>query len=91
VIDLYTWATPNGHKAQIMLEEVGLPYEVYPVDITSGAQFDPQYLKLNPNNKVPTVERGLKILLDNWVDVSKSERAKRHLFGDPQYAKRRAE
>lgn len=233
MIDLYTWATPNGHKAQIMLEEIGLPFEVHPIDITSGTQFDPQYLKLNPNNKVPTivdrdgpagrpfavfesgaillylaekigkllprdpegrsravqwlmwqmgglgpmlgaaqhfhryaprpvpyalerytkecyrlldvmerqlgeteylageysiadvacfpwirihkmggltlehypnvrrwygairarpaVERGLKILLDDWVDVSKSERAKRHLFGDPQYAKRRAE
>ena len=55
MIHLYTWPTPNGHKVQIMLEEVGLPYVVHPVDITRGAQFDPTYLSLNPNNKVPTI------------------------------------
>ncbi|MGY8666026.1 glutathione S-transferase N-terminal domain-containing protein [Bradyrhizobium sp. UFLA05-109] len=55
MIHLYTWPTPNGHKVQIMLEEVGLAYEVHPVDITQGAQFRPDYLALNPNNKVPTI------------------------------------
>jgi GST-like protein len=55
VIDLHTWPTPNGHKAQIMLEEVGLPYRVLPVNITQGAQLRPDYLTLNPNNKVPTI------------------------------------
>lgn len=55
MIDLYTWPTPNGHKVQIMLEEVGVPYDVHPVDITEGAQFDAAYLALNPNNKVPTI------------------------------------
>lgn len=55
MIKLYTWPTPNGHKVQIMLEEVGLPYSVHPIDITQGAQFDPTYLALNPNNKVPTI------------------------------------
>lgn len=55
MIYLYTWPTPNGHKVQIMLEEVGLPYTVHPVDITRGAQFEPHYLALNPNNKVPTI------------------------------------
>ena len=55
MIHLYTWPTPNGHKVQIMLEEVGLPYMVHPVDIIRGAQFDPNYLALNPNNKVPTI------------------------------------
>jgi GSH-dependent disulfide-bond oxidoreductase len=55
MIDLYTWPTPNGHKAQIILEEVGLPYRVHPIDITQGAQFDETYLALNPNNKVPTI------------------------------------
>ena len=55
MIHLYTWPTPNGHKVQIMLEEIGLPYAVHPVDIIRGAQFDPTYLALNPNNKVPTI------------------------------------
>ena len=55
MIDLYTWPTPNGQKVQIMLEEVGLPYRVVPVDITGGEQFHPAYLALNPNNKVPTI------------------------------------
>ena len=55
MIQLYTWPTPNGHKVQIMLEEIGLPYAVHPVDIIRGAQFDPDYLALNPNNKVPTI------------------------------------
>ncbi|WFU82478.1 glutathione S-transferase N-terminal domain-containing protein [Bradyrhizobium sp. CIAT3101] len=55
MIKLYTWPTPNGHKVQIMLEEIGLPYSVHPIDITQGAQFEPAYLALNPNNKVPTI------------------------------------
>ena len=54
-IDLYTWPTPNGHKVHIMLEELGLPYTVHPIDILAGDQFDPAYLKLNPNNKMPTI------------------------------------
>src|ERR1700716_3610425 len=55
MIKLYTWPTPNGYKVQIMLEEVGVPYTVHPIDITRGAQFDSNYLALNPNNKVPTI------------------------------------
>jgi GST-like protein len=55
VIDFYTWRTPNGQKIAIMLEEVGLPYQVYPVDITKQEQFKPEFLKLNPNNKIPVI------------------------------------
>jgi GST-like protein len=55
VIDLHTWPTPNGHKVQIMLEELGVRYNVFPVDITQGRQFHPDYLALNPNHKVPTI------------------------------------
>jgi GSH-dependent disulfide-bond oxidoreductase len=55
MIELYTWPTPNGHKVQIMLEEIGMPYTIHPIDITRGAQFDPDYLALNPNNRVPTI------------------------------------
>ena len=55
MIDVYFWPTPNGYKVTIMLEEVGLPYTAVPVDINKGDQFDPDYLKLNPNNKMPTI------------------------------------
>ncbi|CAM5519778.1 Disulfide-bond oxidoreductase YfcG [Mycolicibacterium aubagnense] len=52
---LYTYQTPNGHKASIMLEETGLPYEVQIVDIEAGEQRAPEFLALNPNNKIPVI------------------------------------
>ncbi len=55
MIDLYTWPTPNGQKIHIMLEETGLRYNVIPVDIGAGAQFDPEFLRISPNNKVPAL------------------------------------
>ena len=55
MIDLYTWPTPNGQKVHIMLEEVGLPYKVIPINIGQGDQFDPAYLKISPNNKMPAI------------------------------------
>jgi len=55
MIEVYSWATPNGHKVHIMLEECGLPYRVIPVDIGSGAQFDPAFLAISPNNKIPAI------------------------------------
>lgn len=54
-IDLYTWNTPNGRKVSIMLEEVGLPYSVFPIDITKGDQLQTNFLKLSPNNKIPAI------------------------------------
>ena len=55
MIDVFTWATPNGHKIHIMLEECGLPYTVHPVDIGSGDQFKPEFLAISPNNKIPAI------------------------------------
>jgi GST-like protein len=55
VIDLYTWPTPNGRKVNIMLEETGLPYTVHPVNTQAGDQFKPEFLKINPNNKIPAI------------------------------------
>jgi GST-like protein len=55
MIDLYTWPTPNGHKIHIMLEETGLPYTVHPVDIGAGDQFQPGFLAISPNNKIPAM------------------------------------
>ena len=55
MIDLYTWSTPNGRKASIMLEEVGLPYTVHAVDIGKGDQFKPEFLAISPNNRMPAI------------------------------------
>ena len=55
MIDLYTWTTPNGRKVSIMLEELQLPYRVHPVNIGQGDQFKPEYLKINPNGKIPSI------------------------------------
>ncbi len=55
MIDVYTWATPNGHKVHIMLEECGLAYRVHPVNIGAGEQFAPEFLAISPNNKVPAI------------------------------------
>lgn len=55
MIDLYTWTTPNGRKAAIMLEEVGLPYKAHAIDITKDEQFQPHFLKVAPNNRIPAI------------------------------------
>jgi GST-like protein len=55
MIDLYTWTTPNGRKISIMLEETGLPYKVIPVNLTKEEQLKPEFLKINPNNKIPAI------------------------------------
>ena len=55
MIELYTWTTPNGRKVPIMLEEVGLPYNVHPINIGKGEQHDPAFLKISPNNKIPAI------------------------------------
>jgi len=55
MIDLYTWATPNGRKVSIMLEEVDLPYTVHEINIAQDEQFQPEFLKISPNNKIPAI------------------------------------
>jgi GSH-dependent disulfide-bond oxidoreductase len=56
MIELYTWSTPNGRKVSIMLEECGLPYNVHKINIgTNREQFAPEYLKINPNGKIPSI------------------------------------
>ena len=55
MIDVYSWATPNGHKVHIMLEECGLPYRAHAVDIGAGDQFKPEFLAISPNNKIPAI------------------------------------
>jgi GST-like protein len=55
MIQLYTWGTPNGKKVSIMMEEVGIPYEVHPINLSQGDQHKPEYLGINPNNKIPAI------------------------------------
>ena len=55
MIDVYSWPTPNGHKVHIMLEETGLKYRVHGVNIGTGEQFKPEFLKISPNNKIPAI------------------------------------
>jgi GST-like protein len=65
MIELYTWTTPNGQKVSIMLEEVGLPYRAHPINILKDEQFDPAFLKIAPNNKIPAIidtDNGLHLM-----------------------------
>ncbi len=55
MIDLYYWTTPNGHKITIFLEEAGVPYRIVPVNISTGDQFKPDFLKIAPNNRIPAI------------------------------------
>ena len=55
MIELHTWSTPNGRKVSIMLEELGLPYSVHPVNIGKDEQFRPEFLAISPNNKIPAI------------------------------------
>lgn len=55
MIDLFYWTTPNGHKITIFLEESGLPYKIHPINIGKGEQFNPDFLKIAPNNRIPAI------------------------------------
>ena len=65
MIDLYTWTTPNGRKVSILLEELGVPYNVHAIDISNDEQFTPEFLKISPNNKIPAIvdqDTGLSLM-----------------------------
>lgn len=65
MIDLYTWTTPNGRKVSILLEELGVPYNVHSIDIGKDDQFAPEFLKISPNNKIPAIvdhDTGLSLM-----------------------------
>ena len=81
MIDLYTWPTPNGHKVHIMLDECGLDYTVHPIDIGAGDQFEKDFLKISPNNKMPA-------MVDPDGPAGHSKEAWETLFGAKQYQKR---
>ena len=67
MIDFYTWTTPNGRKVSILLEELGVDYEVHSINITQGDQTSPAFLKISPNNKIPAI-----IDRDNGISLMES-------------------
>jgi GST-like protein len=88
MIDLYTFTTPNGRKVSIALEELGLPYTPHVVDISKGEQFKPEFLAINPNNKIPAivdrdVPGGLKVFESGAILVYLAEKTGRLMPTDP--------
>ncbi len=82
MIHLYTWDTPNGRKISIMLEELGLPYEVHPVNIEQGEQHDPAFLKLSPNNRIPAIvddETGITLFESGAILLYFAEKTGRYM------------
>lgn len=90
MIDLYTWTTPNGRKVSIMLEELGVPYTVHPIDISKDEQFDPDFLKIAPNNRIPAIvdqETGVQMMETGAIMLYLSEKYGKFLpDGDDRWA-----
>lgn len=85
MIDLYTWSTPNGRKVSIMLEEVGLDYTVRSINIGKDEQFDPEFLRIAPNNKIPAIvdhETGLHLMESGAILMYLAEKTGRFLPQD---------
>jgi len=90
-IELYSWATPNGHKVHIMLEELGTAYNVHPINIGAGDQFDPEFLKISPNNKMPAIVdldgpdgRPISLFESGAILIYLAEKYDRFLSKDPR-------
>jgi GSH-dependent disulfide-bond oxidoreductase len=91
VIDLYTWSTPNGRKVSIMLEEVGLPYEVHPIHIGQGEQHQPEFLAISPNNKIPAIvdrDNGYKMFESGAILIYLADKTGQLLPPEGDYLKR---
>ena len=90
MIDLYTWVTPNGRKVSILLEELGLAYEVHPIDIGKDDQFKPEFLAVSPNNKIPAImdrDNGLKLMESGAILIYLADKTQKFLpaTGEPRY------
>ncbi len=82
MIDLYTWTTPNGRKVSILLEELGVGYAAHGVDIGEGEQFDPAFLAIAPNNKIPAIverETGVELMESGAIMLYLAEKHGRFL------------
>ncbi len=87
MIDFWTWTTPNGRKVSILLEELGLPYRTHAVDITRGEQFEPAFLEVSPNNKIPAIrdaETGTALMESGAILLYLAEKAGRFLPSEPE-------
>ncbi len=85
MIDLYTFTTPNGRKASIILEEVGLSYNVHKIDITKNEQFTPEYLAINPNSKIPSIidqDTGITVFESGAILIYLAEKTGQFLPSD---------
>jgi GST-like protein len=91
MIDFFTWNTPNGRKISVALEEMGLPYRVHPVNISKGEQFNPDFLKIAPNNRIPAIVdpdgpdgRPISIFESGAILLYLAEKTGRFLPKDPR-------
>ena len=86
-IELYTWGTPNGKKASIMLEEVGLEYAVHPINITKDEQFGAEFLAVAPNNKIPAIvdnDNGMRLMESGAILMYLAEKTGRLMPTEPE-------
>ncbi|MBX2855078.1 MAG: glutathione S-transferase N-terminal domain-containing protein [Rhodobacteraceae bacterium] len=87
MIDLYTWTTPNGRKVSIMLEELGVPYNVHSINIGQDEQFAPEFLKISPNNKIPAIvdhEAGINMMETGAIMLYLAEKHGKFLPSGPK-------
>ena len=85
MIDLYTWATPNGRKVSILLEELGVDYTVFPVNIGAGEQHKPAFLEIRSNNKIPAIvdhENGMRLMESGAILIYLSDKYKQFFAND---------
>ena len=85
MIDLYTWATPNGRKVSILLEELGVDYTVFPVNIGAGEQHKPAFLEISPNNKIPAIvdhENGMRLMESGAILIYLSNKYEKFFAND---------
>ncbi|MEX3007466.1 glutathione S-transferase family protein [Hoeflea sp. TYP-13] len=86
MIDLYTWTTPNGRKVSILLEELGVEYNVHPINIGQGEQKTPEFLEISPNNKIPAIvdqDNGLKLMESGAIMIYLAEKYGKFIPADP--------
>ena len=84
MIDLYTWNTPNGRKVSIMLEEIGLPYKVWPVNIGNGEQHQAEFVEISPNHKIPAIvdqDNGISLMESGAILMYLADKSGRLLPG----------
>ena len=89
MIDLYTWTTPNGRKVSILLEELGIEYNVHSIDISKDEQFDPDFLKIAPNNRIPAIvdqETGIQMMETGAIMLYLAEKHGQFMPKDDRWA-----